>query len=334
MSLWQDKQYINRISYRLERFSWKKEDLATFRCPICGDSKRNLFKTRGYFFINKKRAWMFTCHNCNASLSVGSFLQRIDPMLYNEYRLELYKQAPVVHKETKIEHAYKELNKNVLDLPKIIDLSADHPARMYIENRKLPVEFMKEIYFSDDFKGFADRVQVRNDYKLPRNEQRIVIPFLTKTGLIAVQGRSMIPDHPLKYITIKVDKDAPKIYGLDRFDKNKPGYILEGPFDSMFLPNALAAGSGSLQEIQKYVNLENVTFVGDNQPRNLAVIKELNRLVESNVRVFIWPDALNMKDINDLAMSGRSLNQIKELVDSNTFTGLEAKFRLQKWKRC
>lgn len=49
MSLFIDKKFINIVSPQLDKFVWKKDNLANCRCPICGDSTTNKNKARGYF---------------------------------------------------------------------------------------------------------------------------------------------------------------------------------------------------------------------------------------------------------------------------------------------
>lgn len=63
MSLIVDKKYINLVSPMLESFKWKTETLANCRCPICGDSKTNRTKARGYFY-SKNNDMFYRCHNC------------------------------------------------------------------------------------------------------------------------------------------------------------------------------------------------------------------------------------------------------------------------------
>ena len=43
-----DSKYIGLVSPRLQKFKKVKNNLFNFRCPICGDSKKNKTKTRGY----------------------------------------------------------------------------------------------------------------------------------------------------------------------------------------------------------------------------------------------------------------------------------------------
>jgi hypothetical protein len=44
MSSYIDKKYINMVSPLLEKFKWKKDNLANCRCPLCGDSDRSKIK--------------------------------------------------------------------------------------------------------------------------------------------------------------------------------------------------------------------------------------------------------------------------------------------------
>ena len=85
--LWIDTKYINLISNKLERFSKKSDNLYNFRCPICGDSKKDKFKARGYI-VHKEGTHFFKCHNCSSSMHFDSFLKEINPVLYGEFRLE------------------------------------------------------------------------------------------------------------------------------------------------------------------------------------------------------------------------------------------------------
>ena len=48
-----DSKFIGLVSSRLQKFKRVKADLYNFRCPICGDSKKNKSKTRGYLYAVK-----------------------------------------------------------------------------------------------------------------------------------------------------------------------------------------------------------------------------------------------------------------------------------------
>jgi len=72
-------------------------------------------------------------------------------------------------------------------------------------------------------------------------DKRLIIPiFNAKGGLIGVQGRTL-EDHHLRYITIKLDKDVERLwYGLEQDFSEETIYVVEGPLDSLFLPNCVA----------------------------------------------------------------------------------------------
>ena len=85
-----DDLYINRLSVRLEKFKRVKNSLYNFRCPFCGDSKKNKNKARGYFFLVKGRM-VYKCHNCGVGKTTANFLKDFAPDLYSEYQLEKYR---------------------------------------------------------------------------------------------------------------------------------------------------------------------------------------------------------------------------------------------------
>ena len=90
MSLYLDKKYINLVSSSLEKFKWKKGNLANCRCPICGDSELNKNKARGYFF-SSDNTYFYKCHNCGASYNIYKFLEIMSPSLFQQYCLEQFK---------------------------------------------------------------------------------------------------------------------------------------------------------------------------------------------------------------------------------------------------
>ena len=121
--------------------------------------------------------------------------------------------------------------KRKLKLPKA---SKDPGAAGYLTARKLNPD---DFYFAEHFKKFANSLKPTfesEDY----DEERIIIPLYYEKNLIGFQGRSLGPSK-VKYITVMLDDDAPKIYGLDNIRRDAPVYITEGPFDSTFIPTRL-----------------------------------------------------------------------------------------------
>ena len=87
-----DSKFINLVSSKLQKFKRVKSDLYNFRCPVCGDSKKNKSKTRGYLY-GMKADVNFKCHNCGASMTLSNFLKYIDPVLHKQYVFERFKDG-------------------------------------------------------------------------------------------------------------------------------------------------------------------------------------------------------------------------------------------------
>lgn len=338
MSAFIDGKYVNLISHRLLRFKKKSEYLWNFRCPICGDSKKSQSKARGYVY-RKKNDLFYRCHNCGVGNTLGNFIKEIDPTLYKQYVIERYKGG-VTGKgsntaEPKFSFAPPQF-KTKINLPTLSSLEIDHYARVYVENRKLPQQFMDTLYYAHDFKEWVESITDR-PYELQKNDQRIVIPFYSREKvLVAFQGRSL-GDSKLRYITIKIIEDSPKIFGLDRWKSKDKTYVVEGPFDSMFLPNCLAmAGSDAFvnerHDIYEDFRDSNATYIFDNEPRNREIIKRMSSVIRGGFNICIWPDGVE-KDLNDMILAGRNTNQILEIINRNTYQGLSAQMELTSWKR-
>jgi transcription elongation factor Elf1 len=318
-----DSKYIGLVSSRLQKFKKVKSDLYNFRCPICGDSQKNKNKTRGYFYVVKNNT-NFKCHNCGASLSLNNFLKKIDTTLHKQYTLEKFKEGHTgrgfVVEAPKLEF-HKPVFRRKLDLPKA---SENDDARSYLEKRKLNPE---KFYFADKFKTWTNTQKQTFD-TIGRDEQRIIIPMYDRDrNLIGFQGRSLVPN-PVKYITVMLDEDAPKIYGLETIDEELPVYVVEGPFDSTFVDNsvALCGSDGDLG----YLEGSNLIFVYDNEPRNREIVGRIERCIKRNEKVVIWPSNIVEKDINDMILAGHDVMSMLKL---NTYSGLEAKVKFNTWKK-
>jgi predicted RNA-binding Zn-ribbon protein involved in translation (DUF1610 family) len=318
-----DSKYVGLVSSRLQKFKRVKADLYNFRCPICGDSQKNKNKTRGYIYSVKNNT-NFKCHNCGASMSLNNFIKELDPMLHKQYTMEKFKEGHTgknfVVEQPKFEFV-KPIFKRNLNLPKASEVSI---ASEYLTKRKLNPE---KFYFADKFKEWTNTQKVMFD-TIGRDECRIIIPMYNeKKNLIGFQGRSLVPN-PVKYITVMLDEDAPKIYGLDQVDSSKPIYIVEGPFDSTFIQNAVAM-CGSDVNIGSF-GWSNYIYVFDNEPRNREIVNRISKTIDRGDKVVIWSTSIEQKDINDMVLAG--LN-VQSVVESNTYSGLEAKIKFNNWKK-
>lgn len=328
MSLWIDVKYVNLISSRLSQFKKRSEDVWNFRCPICGDSDKKKSKARGYIY-RKGSELFYRCHNCTFGTTLSKFIERIDPTIYKEYVKERFFSKdknttweapafspPVFH------------NKKQINLESINDLVDGHWAKDYVKNRRIPERHWKDLYFAQDYKAFVQEIGSNKFKDLPEEDPRLVIPFYDEKGdLFGLQGRSL-SGSKIRYVTIKLNPDAPLIFGLDRVNKESKVYITEGPLDSMFLSNALAAAGSDLSRVLNIIS--DPVFVFDNEPRNKDICRSMARVMSLGKKLVIWPDSLREKDINDMVLAGLDP---REIISKNTYEGLEAGARLAFWRK-
>ena len=125
-----------------------------------------------------------------------------------------------------------------------------------------------------------------------------------------------------------LEEDAPKIYGLDNIKTGETVYVTEGPFDSTFISNSIAM-CGADGDVNKW-GITNPVWIYDNEPRNRQIVERLATTISRGDRVVIFPKNILEKDINDMYLSGQNVQRV---VESNIYQGLEAKLKLQDWKR-
>ena len=342
MTLFIDKKFINLMSGQLQRFSWKKDNLANCRCPICGDSSKNKVKARGFFF-EKKGEFFFKCHNCSIGLNLYNFMSKVAPNLCKEYSLEKFKEKqPTQEREKpKMLFSKKPKKKYTIELPTVAELPPNHACRQFVELRQIPKKMWKHLYYAEDFAQWARRINPESTEGLA-SEPRLVIPILDRKGhLVGAQGRILkvstdrAARKSVRYITIKPeDQEHKSWYGLDRLDLLGTVYVVEGPLDSLFIPNCLATvGMSDVFNPPKEIKSRSVIYVMDNEPRNPQVVQTMEKLIDQHKRVCVWPDHIKHKDVNDMIMDGMDATKILNTINENAVSGLEAQIRIKKWKK-
>ena len=317
-----DSKFIGLISSRLEKFKQVKPNLYNFRCPICGDSKKNKSKTRGYLY-NIKADINFRCHNCGASMTFSNFLKELDPVIHKQYVFERFKNNSTGRGTVVEEPTFKFKTpkfKTKISLPLCSEVQR---GREYLERRRLDPE---KFYWAEDFTGFVNSIKPTFGSHVPK-EPRIIIPLYYNKDLVGVQGRSVDPS-PVKYITTIFYDEAPKIYGLDSIRRGAPVFITEGPFDSTFLLNSIAM-CGADGDVGKW-GVSDPVWVYDNEPRSKEITARISKTIDRGDKVVIWPTNIHEKDINDMVLAG---HDVQSIVESNTYEGLEANLKFTTWKR-
>ena len=342
MSLSVESKYIGLISHRLRNFKRKQDYLWNFSCPLCGDSKKNLLKARGYVY-KKGNNLFYSCKNCGIGTSLGKLLENVDGSLYKEYVLERYKSG-----ESGFSN-FKEPTFNIpsprfdkLDKPKIFEhaefcsnLSSEHFCLAYLKNRQIPKEFYSQLLFTSHYKKFIDAL-VPNHGKKLIDDARVIIPFYdVYNNLIAVSGRALeTSDKTLRYITIRTtDSEEKLVFGMDRVSVHEPVRVVEGPLDSLFIKNCVASADANLAIVAENISAGKKVLIFDNEPRNKEIVKLMQESIKSNHNIVIWPNTIQAKDVNEMIMSGVSVGEIESIISSNTFNGLQAQTKFVFWKK-
>ena len=332
-----DLKYIMMIAHRFDRFKRKDDYLFNFRCPICGDSSSKKNKARGYLY-KKKNDMFYKCHNCGAGKTFGGLLEGVDPMLHKEYVLERYKAgvtAPRANTTPDFSGQFSKPdfgnNERLIDtlMDRVDKLEDNHMAVQYCEGRKIPREKWDRLYHIDNISKIH---QLAPKYKerITTNEPRLAIPFFSKTGTLTGLTLRDYGNSPLRYVMVKINEDAPTVFGLDVISNDTPVKIVEGPLDSLFLDNCIAAAGSSFNKVDT-LGIENPIIIVDNEPRNEAICKILHNNIKLGHRVVIWPDAIDQKDVNDMVMANLD---VEEIINYNTFQNLEAELKFRSWRKC
>ena len=317
---------MNLISSHFRNFKKISSSKYNFSCPYCGDSEKNKRKARGYLLND-----FYYCHNCNISKPFHKFLGDTDYGLYLEYLQEKVLGDTYKIPKELIRQPEKSKPNTIIQLPLISELNDIHHAKQYLMNRKIPVQWYSTLYYTDNFRAFTNTI-IPNKFKhVSKSDSRIVIPcYSSNNKLIGFQGRALYATD-LRYITIMLNEEDKFAFNLNRVNMNTKYYITEGPFDAMFLINAIAVAGSALN---RYAINENAILVFDNEPRNKDLLKQYRKSIKSGRKVCFWPENLVGKDINEMILhSGLSAENIQRMIDDNTFSGLSAELKLSEWRK-
>ena len=325
-----DQKYLLLVSPQLKLFKKKSDGLYNFRCPYCGDSQKSQTKARGFMF-RKENTMIYKCHNCGVGAGFKNFLNHVDSKICNEYILERYKKKEVEPDITKFKQT-RILTKDssLKSLVKISTLEHTHPVKKFVENRQIPSQSHYQLFFAPKFYEWVNTLVPNKFPNLDGDHPRLVIPFFDEQNkMFAFQGRAFGNEIP-KYITIILDSEKDKIYGLNNVNWNKKVYVVEGPIDSLFLENCIATAQSDLRIRNKR---DNIILIPDNEPRNHEIVKQIGKFIDDGYSVVLWPEYVKEKDINEMVLSGRTDTEIKTIINENVYSGIQAKTQFVFWKK-
>lgn len=338
--LWLEDKYVHLVSPILPGFTKKGPHTYNFRCPLCGDSQQSQRKARGYIYPNQQRL-LFKCHNCNVALPFVYLLKRLNLNLYGEFLFEKVNEersAAPVESPVQSTHQPEKFHQHLGDVPVYNVRSQAEPGKplhavyRFCHDRKLPDTVLDRLYATRQAKSWLlplvgeDKVRDLHD-AVPY----LIQPLKTVTGWYGAQLRRV---DAKEFTTFRWGITPIKLFGLDVVDFTKPVYVVEGPIDSLFIPNAIAAlGSDLVSAVHLGIDCGaipqsvDVVYVWDNEPRNAQVVKCMRHAVSMGYKVVFWPKGYP-KDINDAVKGGLSLDFL-----SRVYTGLRANLELENWRK-
>lgn len=347
MSIGLDRMYIGMLEYRLERFGWEREGLARCRCPMCGDSKKSERKRRFYFYVdNEKNCFRVKCHNCSeaSGWSLEFWLKKYFPDMYRDYVMDRFQQdgrrdsyvecakpepKPKVTRTNSVMAKPKEVESRDPFLDKLISvegLEDDHKAKAYLISRQIPRERFKLFYYTTNFKQLCQDFEPEEIESVDRmpEEDRLIIPFFDAKGkMVAFQGRCFTSNPgDIRYLTCKKTVNTPKTFGLERIIPGKPRFVVEGPIDSLFLPNCLASADADLLKVKGEI------YIPDCQYRNRQINEKIIKMIDAGVKVVLFPNNFPYKDINEIVMEGGwTPKQVLEFICRHIYQGMTARMK-------
>lgn len=340
MSLLLDQQYAGMLAPYVRNFHKKGTNKYNFSCPFCGDSKEIKSRARG-FLLPAGEHLTYYCHNCNIpKQSLQTVLKHVDNNLYRQYLVDKFKEQGKGPPEKSPLTTFKrpEYARRIdRNLVKVSSLGSDHEVRKYLYERRIPTREHHRLYWTPAFKQWANSIEPGTFNSTAMDEGRLIIPLIDERhNVLGYQGRSLTNRQGgLKYVTVLLREDNPKIYGLDRFDRNKFGHAFEGPIDSMFVPNSVAAAGGRIDSVLREVGLspDRTVVVYDNEPRSKFTIKKMEKAINDGWHVCIWPESIKQNDVNNMVIAGYTAEELTDIIDDNSYSGLMAKAKLAAWRK-
>jgi hypothetical protein len=289
---------------------------------------------RGYFYTKTGKLF-YHCHNCGASQLFSTFLKEFDFNLYKEYNLEVFKDNMVISTIPEVD-ATKFISKVThkqydifSSLPLVRNLSHNDPAYIWCKNRKLPIDTF-EFYFADKFISWTTGHTDKFDSCKKFDHPRVIIPWRdTDNSILGYSARDFIGNQTQKYFRIFLKESDQRYFGIDRLDKTKKHYVLEGEIDSLMIPNAIAVANAKLHSYYH----KNAVYIPDADRRNKCILNGISEMIHLGLKVCLLPDRLVGKDLNEFVCVGLNSDDILDIIDANTYQGLGALMKFTTWKK-
>lgn len=337
-----EEKYVLQLVGLIENF--RRKDAKTFwgRCPVCGDSKKSKSKFRFYIY-KKNGSFKVHCFNCAYHESFRFFVKAYFPDIDREMMYERFRDNSVSVSSYNSNTSPKREKKEPTDpfgIEKLLEAVSPVPGRekciSYLNKRKIPQDQWERLAYCSNFSEIAIKLPKYKDRTLPTSG-RLIFPFYNKAKeLTFISARSLDDRDKARYLTLEIKENFNNIFGLERHDPNKKTYVVEGPADSLFLPNSLAAATSDLVRVSEYVNKDRTILIFDYQPRNNEIVNLMRKASRQGFTVCVWPPNFFQgkdKDINDMILSGKTVDEILNIVDNNSYKGLKLELEISKFSK-
>lgn len=276
-----------------------------FRCPICGDSKKNPNLKRGHLYFTD--GWIYHCFNECGSMSFFTFLKERHQDVYRRVIFHAFDRKPrQTQKEdtrTEAEKTFKGVEMYDFKKGELLQITDNHPVAKlgleYCQERMIPPSVYKKWYVCIRDKKFLNRDAqghyIYNDKGVPTGNEyghRLIIPYYRYGGnWIQFDARDLNKKSFLRYRNLE---GAPReMYNVDFLNVKEPFFLFEGSIDSTFVRNSVAFGGTKHllsfleehPEILKYAH--NGTVVWDNDD---AGYDEIPKTAKLGFNWFDWRD--------------------------------------------
>ena len=331
-----DREFISLSAIYLPRFKWVGEDVANFRCPFCGDSKKSKIKARGYLY-SVGGSVRFKCHNCGRGMSLKEFIRHIAPSVYEDYMLRAFKlpaKKPIIENTPKVSDSDRQQKFRIhYALQKYTKPLATHrDCLRYIQKRNLLGMLSNDLLATDDANALISEIKGScNPYI---QGPAVVIKITNENNeLTGIQCRMLSQsEYAPRYMNLRFTEE-PSIWGVKRIYDRQNILVFEGAFDAMTVPNAIALNGamkkGALEYVSSKYGIDNIIICYDNDFRtNPEVLRRVKDAVKKGYRVVLMDESFGYKDVNEAAQNGVSVDDIVSYIKRRTFRGLKATLEL------
>lgn len=350
---WNDRSWISYVGEQvwshLPASSLKSRTSTEIlcRCPICGDSKKNATKRRGYFYL---RTGTYHCFNCDANLTGLALLKAICSQETVDQILQDYR---VLHFDRTIrgmdradgspsmgETRSRQWDFEILSPSPSYRVLTDagwkwptpltDAAKRRLDDRQIPLDSRSMLSSIQDRAG-NEFILIRyvydenTIYHQLDNFNKVDVPGWGQAKYIFPSGQSL-------------NGQSKPVFNLDSIDPSFPYvFCTEGVYDSLFLRNGVSLGGRNLTDYQ-YRMLKSthprhkIVLAFDNDaPGRESSLKYADRYDVSFLNVYDLLNVCHAKDINEFVRkTGRAdVFRDRKTLERLVMSPFAAKMRLQ-----